>query len=188
MSKSWDKKLVEIYVEMTRDYQGPLLIDWMLKYVEPGSSVLELGMGPGKDLAELQKYYRATGSDSAPDFLHRFRAFHPHADLFYMDAVAMETDEKFDCICSNKVLMHLTREELQDSLQEQNRVLTPDGTLLHTFWTGSGEEEYEGILTVSYSNEELKAIFQSEFEIVNIEKYQEEAEGDSILVVAKKRG
>lgn len=188
MSKSWDKKLVEIYMEMTRGYQGPLLIDWMPKYVKPGSSVLELGMGPGKDLEELKKYYRATGSDSSPDFLHRFRAFHPHIEVIYMDAVTMETDEKFDCICSNKVLMHLTPEELKNSLREQNRVLMPDGRLLHTFWAGSGEEELEGILTVSYSPEELKAIFQSEFEIVHIEIYQEEAEGDSILVVAKKRG
>ena len=188
MSQVWNKKLVEIYVDMTRDYQGPLLIDWMLDYVEPGSSVLELGIGPGIDLEKLQEFYRATGSDFSPNFLHRFRAFHPKAELLYLDAVTVETKVKFDCICSNKVLVHLSKAELMQSLQAQDQALLPNGTILHTFWEGQGEENAEGILFASYSEDELKEIFNEKFDLIKLERYQEELEGDSILVVAKKRG
>ena len=188
MSQIWNKKLVEIYLEMTKDYDGPLLIDWMLDHVEPGSNVLELGIGPGLDLEKLQEYYRVTGSDFSPQFLHRYRAFHPKAELIYLDAATVETKEKFDCICSNKVLVHLTKAELKQSLEAQDRALLPNGTVLHTFWEGQGEEKSEEILFASYSEEELKGIFEEKFDLIKIERYQEELEGDSILVVAKKRG
>ena len=41
-------------------------------YVSKGKSVLELGMGPGKDLNFLKKYYKATGSDSSQVFLDQY--------------------------------------------------------------------------------------------------------------------
>lgn len=188
MSQAWKKDLVKTYLQMTEGYDGPLLIDWMVDYVEPGSEVLELGMGPGTDMEELKKTYRVTGSDVSPDFLYRYRAFHPHAELIHLDAVTMETQKRFDCICSNKVLVHLTREELAKSLKEQARCLRPNGVLLHTFWRGSGQEVHEEILINSYEQEELHAIFEPLFDILKIQTYQEESEDDSILVVVKKRG
>jgi len=188
MSQAWKKELVKTYLQMTEGYEGPLLIDWMVDYVEPGSEVLELGMGPGTDMEELKKTYRVTGSDVSPDFLYRYRAFHPHAELVHLDAVTMETNKRFDCICSNKVLVHLTREELEKSLKEQARCLLPNGVLLHTFWRGSGQEVHEGILFTSYEMDDLRTIFESLYEIIKIEEYREEEDGDSILVVVKKRG
>ena len=188
MSRAWKKELVNTYLQMTEGYQGPLLIDWMVDYVEAGSEVLELGMGPGTDMKELEKMYRVTGSDYSPDFLHRYRAFHPHADLIHLDAVTMETKKQFDCICSNKVLVHLTREELEHSLKEQERCLRSKGVLLHTFWRGTGQEEHEGVLFTSYEEDDLRAIFRPLFDILEIQTYREESDDDSILVVVKKRG
>jgi cyclopropane fatty-acyl-phospholipid synthase-like methyltransferase len=188
MSQVWNKKLVEIYLDMVKDYEGPALIDWMPDHVAPGSILLELGIGPGVDMDKLSKYYRVTGSDYSPDFLHRYRAFHPKADLVYLDAVTMETEKKYDCICSNKVLVHLTKEELKESLKAQLKNLMPGGKVLHTFWSGQGQEESEGILFASYSQEDLKAIFEEHYDLEHIETYTEEEDGDSILVVAKKRG
>lgn len=188
MSQAWNKELVKTYLQMTEGYDGPLLIDWMVDYVEPGSEVLELGIGPGTDMEELQKMYRVTGSDYSPDFLYRYRAFHPHAELLHLDAVTMNTNKRFHCICSNKVLVHLTRDELIRSLKAQERCLLQDGILLHTFWKGTGEETHEGVLFTSYDEENLRMLFEPIFEILAIQTYREESEGDSILVVVKKRG
>lgn len=187
MSEVWNAKLAKTYMKMTEGYQGPLLIDWITDVVPAGSQVLELGMGPGKDLLELQKTYCAIGSDSAPYFLERYQANHPEAELILLDAVTLETDRKFDCICSNKVLQHLTRAELAASLMEQERLLKPDGILLHTFWKGSGEESHEGILFTLYSEEDLNQVFMARYEIVKIEAYKEEKSDDSIVVVVRKR-
>lgn len=188
MSQVWNKELVETYIEMTREYDGPLLIDWIFHYVDTDATVLELGMGPGKDLLELQKNYRATGSDSSPEFIERFRKKHPGSDLLALDAVTMDTDRLFDCICSNKVLQHLTMDELNESLANQAKALAPKGILLHTFWAGEGMEENEGILFVMHSLGKLKLIFEEHYEVLFIETYKEDADNDSIVVVAQKRG
>ena len=84
-------------------------------------------MGPGVDLDILQQYYQVTGSDRSTIFLERYRQQHTAADLLQLDALTMDTDRRFDAIYSNKVLHHLSRTELQQSLLAQAAVLHPEG-------------------------------------------------------------
>ena len=60
-----DAENVKEYVEMAEGFDGRELIDVLREYLAEGASVLELGMGPGKDLEMLSEHYRATGSDSS---------------------------------------------------------------------------------------------------------------------------
>ena len=106
------------------------------EYLPAGSTVLELGMGPGKDLALLREHFQATGSDSSPIFVERYRAAFPAADVLLLDVVTMETDRRFDAIYSNKVLYHLSRQRLAQSFQRQAAILNTSGILLHSFWVG----------------------------------------------------
>ena len=62
---------VDEYIQMAEGYDGRELIEILRSHVPSGSSVLELGMGPGKDLALLQPYFQATGSDSSAIFVDR---------------------------------------------------------------------------------------------------------------------
>ncbi len=96
---------------MADGYDGAELIALLRRYLPEGSSVLELGMGPGKDLDLFRQSYRVTGSDISRVFLDRYRKDHPEADLLLLDATSMDTDRTFDCIYSNKVLHHLSRPE-----------------------------------------------------------------------------
>ena len=64
-----DAKNVETYVEMADGYDGPALIEVLATMLEPGSTVLELGMGPGKDFALLSQRYQVTGSDNSALFV-----------------------------------------------------------------------------------------------------------------------
>ena len=93
-------------------------------------------MGPEKALKILSESFRITGSGNSEPFLRRYRNIHPGADLVLLDAVTMDIDRSFDCICSNKVLIHLTTEELAESFRRQASVLNtkvccfaPSGTV-----------------------------------------------------------
>jgi cyclopropane fatty-acyl-phospholipid synthase-like methyltransferase len=178
---------VQRYVDMVDGCDGRLLVDKLSGYLSSGSSVLELGMGPGKDLVLLGKRYRATGSDSSKIFLDRFRAIERDVDLLLLDAVTIDTDRRFDCIFSNKVLHHLVREDLERSIDRQKEVLTDGGVVAHSFWFGSGVEEHEGLLFTYYTESDLKDIFGDDFKILTMERYEELEPDDSVFVVLRKK-
>lgn len=54
---------------MAKGYNGRELIAVLNKYLPAGAMVLELGMGPGKDLNLLAQRYTVTGSDTSREFL-----------------------------------------------------------------------------------------------------------------------
>ena len=112
-----DEKNVADYIRMADGYEGKELVIKLEKYLKAGSTLLELGMGPGKDLDMLIEKYKVTGSDNSQVFLDRYHKMNPKAELLKLDAVTLETEKQFDCIYSNKALHHLTPDELVRSLQ-----------------------------------------------------------------------
>lgn len=110
--------------------------------------------------------------------------------LLLLDAITLKTEQKFDCIYSNKVLQHLGRDELALSLQRQRDILNEDGIFLHSFWHGCGEEEHHGLRSVYYTEADLTELIaeslKGRFEILKIERYKEIEEEDSIYMLSKK--
>ncbi|MCH9659234.1 class I SAM-dependent methyltransferase [archaeon] len=104
---------------MAEGYDGAELIKILQKYLPKSSTVLEIGIGPGKDMDILKKSYTVTGSDNSQIFLDKYKEKYQNVDLLPLDAVTTKTDRKFDCIYSNKVLHHLTKKYLRESLQRQ---------------------------------------------------------------------
>ena len=182
-----DPQNVEEYTRMAEGYDGRLLIDILHNHLKSGATVLELGMGPGKDFEMLSERYQVTGSDNSAVFLERYRQKDAGADLILLDAVTMDIDRQFDCIYSNKVLHHLTKDELKTSLRRQADALNDAGILFHSFWYGDKEEEFSGLRFVYYTEETLNQAIGNAFEIVESEKYEEMAESDSIYVVLREK-
>jgi len=149
------EKNVDAYIQMAEGYDGRELITELVQYLPRDSSVLEIGMGSGTDLAILEKYYKdqghVTGSDYSKIFIDRYRKQNPDADLIVLNAVTLKTDRKFDGLYSNKVLIHLNREELKKSIKRQAHILKPEGIIYHSFWRGDKEESYDGLLFIYYS-------------------------------------
>lgn len=181
-----DPKNVEEYIVMCEGFDGRELVEKLSQYFEHYSTVLEIGMGPGKDLDILSDRYHVTGSDLSEEFLRRYRTAHPDADLMKLDAVNLKTDRTFDCIYSNKVLHHLSKEELVRSLMNQYRIVTKNGIVFHTFWYGDREETLHGLSFQYYKQQELKRMFLHHFNILEIGSYTEMEDNDSIFVIAKK--
>ncbi len=181
------EKNVEEYIRMAKGFDGQKIISELIKYFPLGSSVLELGMGPGTDLILLKQYYNPIGSDYSEIFIDRYRKKHPNTDLFVLNAVTLETDRKFQGIYSNKVLIHLTRDELKQSIIRQIDVLEPNGIICHSFWVGDREENYHGLRFVYYTVKQLRALFKDKFNIITIDKYQEIEPDDSVFLIARKK-
>mgnify|MGYP001827769854 CR=1 FL=1 len=182
-----DQKNVDEYIDMAVGYDGRELVGVLRNHLESNATVLELGMGPGKDLDLLAQHYRVVGSDGSSIFLDRYRQEHPDADLLLLDAVTMDTDRRFDAVYSNKVLHHLTRQELAESFQRQAGVLQNGGILLHAFWYGDREEEMHGLRFVYYTEDALSQLIGDELEIVESKRYTELEEDDSLWVFLRKR-
>ena len=178
---------VQQYVDMAEGFDGAALIDVLRRELPAGSTVLEIGMGPGTDLDILSRTFSVTGSDVSRMFLDRYRATHPAADLLELDAATLETDRVFDAIYSNKVLHHLTREELAASLLRQSGRLNPRGLLMHSFWYGEKEETIAGLRFVHYTESALTAMVGDRFEIVKMRRYEEMNVDDSVWVLLRKR-
>ena len=181
-----DEKNVEQYIRMAEGYDGREFVPVLRSYLKDGATVLELGMGPGKDLEILSEFFQVTGSDSSSAFVQRYQKIDPAADLMLLNAVTMDTDRRFDCIYSNKVLVHLTKEQLRQSLRGQSRVLNPDGILFHTLWYGNREETFAGLRFVYYNEDTFRQLVGDAYEILEMEKYPEMEPDDSFYVVLRK--
>jgi SAM-dependent methyltransferase len=176
------------YIQMAEGYDGRELIEILRRHVRSGSSVLELGMGPGKDLALLQPYFQATGSDGSAVFVDRYRALEPSADVLVLDAVDIDTERRFDAIYSNKVMQHLSKRDAGQSLAAQHRTLNPGGTALHSLWHGDELEEHHGLLFQQYTAESFSELLNEQFEVLESKLYAEMEAGDSLYVVLRRIG
>ncbi len=156
MSYFNDPKNVQEYIKMAEGFDGRKLIDILTTYLTDNATVLELGMGPGKDLDILKKTFKATGSDYSQVFLDLYLQQHPDADVICLDAVAMDTERKFDCIYSNKILHHLSTEEMH------------------------------GLRFVYYTEATLLKLVGEQYEFLEMARYKEMEEEDSFYAVMRK--
>ncbi|NNF00597.1 MAG: class I SAM-dependent methyltransferase [Pyrinomonadaceae bacterium] len=177
---------VRDYIEMCEGIDGRLLIGILKNHLPTGSKLLEIGMGPGKDLDILGEFYDVTGSDSSQVFLDLYQARRPQSDLLLLDASNLKTDRRFDCIYSNKVLHHLRREDLPRSIERQKELLHPGGLILHTFWRGDEEENFQDLRFVKYETDSLVDIVSQSFVIVDHGYYEEMNQADSIFIIGRR--
>lgn len=174
------------YIEMTKNYDGRDTINKFIPYLKENDTILEIGIGPGKDFDILSESFNVTGSDNSKVFLDIYAKKNNKADLLKLDAITLNTDRKFNSIYSNKVLHHISKKEIIESINNQARILTKGGIIFHTFWYGEGSEDYDGLIFNYYKEDDLEDLFKDKFEILEIKRYKEEEDGDSIFIVGKK--
>ena len=92
----------------------------------------------------------------------------------------------FDAIYSNKVLHHLTDDELKTSIKRQSDILNDGGIICHSFWKGEDHKYFENMYVNYHTNKEIETLFSVNFEILTMENYQEFEENDSIFFIGRK--
>ncbi len=178
---------VKEYIEMCEGMDCRDLIEILKEYLKPNSTVLELGMGSGKDLDILNEFFNATGSDNSRIFLDIYKKRNPQADLLHLDAVTLETNRKFDCIFSNKVLHHLSRENLIKSFIRQNDLLNDNGIIFHTFWFGEQETSYQDLKFIQYKQDELLRMTDDNYKLLSHDTYDSIGFNDSFNLILSKK-
>lgn len=181
------KESVEEYIKLAKGVDSSQLIRKLNIFLSPGSSLLEIGSGPGTDFKILKDSYKVIGSDYSTEFLNKLTDNNPKDEFLNLDAITLNTDKKFDGIYSNKVLQHLTDEELRKSIIRQLDILNPGGIICHSFWKGEGSETFKGLLVNYHSNDSLTALFENYFELHSIQEYKEFEDGDSLVLIGKKK-
>ena len=175
------------YIEMAKDVNGGALIKKLQKHLPTPAAILEIGSGPGTDWNLLSAHYEVTGSDNSPEFLLHLQATYTNGRFLELDAVTIETTEKFDGLYSNKVLHHLHDEELRTSILRQKEILNPDGIICHSFWKGEGSEMFKGMFVNYHDHSSPLDFFGQGFDLLLTEPYAEFEPEDSILMIAKRK-
>jgi ubiquinone/menaquinone biosynthesis C-methylase UbiE len=95
----------------------------------PGSHVLDLGCGPGRDVEWLhERGHHAVGMDVSTGMLAEARRRLPDAELVRADLADLPfPDFSFDGVWCCSVFVHLTRAQSAGGLVEIARVLRPGG-------------------------------------------------------------
>ncbi len=184
-----NKENVNNYKSMIEDYDGSWIISKLEQYVKSGSSILELGMGTGADFELMLKNYKVLGTDNSPIFIEDYKLKNKNANVKILDATNINLEEKFDCVYTNKVLQHLTKEDFKLSIEQQHKVLNDKGKIFMTLWHGKYEEVlmFDGQIRITYYEEkDIKNIVKNMYNIITIEKYSELENDDSLLVVLEK--
>ncbi len=180
------KESVEGYLKVAADVNSKPLIEKLKGFLAAGSTLLELGSGPGADWKILNETYNVTGSDNSDEFLNHLKAVNPNDAFLNLDAVTIKTEHQYDGIYSNKVLHHLEDDELRKSITKQLEILNSGGIICHSFWKGEGTEMFNGMFVNYHTAYELKKLFEPHFEILLLEEYTEFEASDSLVLIAKK--
>lgn len=178
---------VQEYIQLAKDVSGQQIIDAFQNYLPALSTLLELGSGPGTDFEILNKMYSVTGSDLSEPFLTHLMERFPRQEFKKLDAVTLDIDRTFRGIYSNKVLHHLSTEDLQKSIKRQHEIVKEDGYVCHSFWKGEGDEIFKGMFVNYHSEKDLESYFSALFDIKEMSTYTEFEDGDSIFLIAQRK-
>lgn len=133
----------ESFWEGTRDHDVSQNIAALLRHIEgaPPFSILDLGCGPGRDLARLRELGHApVGLEGAVRLAAMARA-HSGCEVWEQDFLALDLPPaRFDGIFANASLFHVPRAELPRVLSELHATLKPRGVLFSSNPRGDNHE------------------------------------------------
>ena len=104
-------------------------IDKFLKNIPSKGRILDIGCGPGQFSQYIaKKGFHVIGLDYSREMIEIARAKVPEVEFKYMDMRNLEFEENsFDGILAAYSLIHISSENILDTLKEFNKVLKPSG-------------------------------------------------------------
>jgi len=133
----------EAFREGTRDHDVQQNIDALLSHIEvpPPFCILDLGCGPGRDLATFTRLgHIAIGLEGAAPFAAMARAA-TGCEVWEQDFLRLDLPaSRFDGIFANAALFHVPSQELPRVLRELHATLKPGGVLFSSNPHGDNSE------------------------------------------------
>ena len=140
--ENYDRRAEEFW-QGTRDHDVSQNIAALLRFIEaePPFTILDLGCGPGRDLAAFTALgHVAIGLEGAARFAAMARQ-NSGCEVWQQDFLKLDLPaEKFDGVFANASLFHVPTRELPRVLRELHACLKPGGVLFCSNPHGHGEE------------------------------------------------
>ncbi len=139
-------KIAKIYSDnFFTDLSDTPYIDIFLSKLPAGSTILEVGSGPGQFVKYLiEKDYKAQGIDASEKMIELSRKKVPEGKFEVMDMRNMKfEDEIFDGLISPYSLIHIPSKEITDTLKGFFRVIKPKGYLMVIAQKGESDKTIE---------------------------------------------
>jgi SAM-dependent methyltransferase len=139
----------QAFWEGTRDHDVRqnirALLDPLVDGTPPPFDILDVGCGPGRDLATFQALgHRAVGLEGSASLAAMARA-HSGCEVLEQNLLALDLPpRRFDGVFANAVLFHVPRQELPRILRELHTTLKPGGVFFSSNPRGSGQEGWNG--------------------------------------------
>ena len=149
----------------TRDHDVSQNVGTLLRHIEgePPWTILDLGCGPGRDLAAFAAMgHMAIGLDGSAEFVTMARSF-SGCEVWRQDFLRLDLPgERFDAVFANASLFHVPGCELPRVLRELHATLKPRGVLFSSNPWGNDEEGWsDGRYGVYHSLERWRIALES---------------------------
>ena len=141
------ERSAEAFWQGTRDHDVSQNVAALLERIQADApySILDLGCGPGRDLATFAaRGHVAVGVEGAAKLAAMARA-NSGCEVWQQNLLALDLPpQRFDGIFANAVLFHVPRQELPRVLRELHAALNPGGVLFSSNPRGHNEEGWHG--------------------------------------------
>ena len=120
-------------------------------------NILEISSQEGKDLEILDGFYEVVASEDEKIKTRFLKDKYIDIRVILLEAVAVDTHKKFECIFSRNVLDKLPLEDIKTSLENQKKVLEGGSLIFHIFDKDRvSPDEIENIVSENYKILESK--------------------------------
>ncbi len=141
------ERSAEAFRDGTADHDVSQNRDALIAAIEgtPPFRVLDLGCGPGRDLAAFRALgHEPVGLDACASFVEMARAA-TGCEVLHQDFLALELPPaRFDGVFANASLFHVPRSELPRVLADLRAALVPRGVLFASNPRGDDDEGWHG--------------------------------------------
>lgn len=181
-----------LYFETTVDADMSEEIAGFSKYLEEGSSVLDLGCGSGRDaLAFYERGFHTTALDASEEMC-KLAEIYTDLEVLCMKFEELDFVRVFDGIWACASLIHVPKKEIRKILQKVTTALKQDGILFMSFRHGDFEGYENKRYFSDYKKTELVSLIGNTagLECIEIRLSKDKLKRDLewITVYAKKIG
>jgi SAM-dependent methyltransferase len=148
------------YFERTNRIDPTPILTPLLRHLQPGASVLDIGCGSGRDLKWFKaRGFDATGLERSPS-LAVLASDHSSCPVAMIDLFDYNPPSHYDCILLIGTLVHLPKPEFPKAMRKVLRMLKAGGIMYVSMkaWGGSEKGE-DGRVFQLWSDSELRREF-----------------------------
>ena len=146
----------EQFFKTTADVDFTETQDRFLRYLEPGSRILDLGCGSGRDTRYfLEKGYQVDATDGSAEIC-RLASEYTGIPVKQMLFSELDAVSEYDGIWACASILHLPEEELRDVMHRIGTALKEDGVFYTSFKYGDFAGERNGRYFRDFTEESFR--------------------------------